>query len=49
LFGFLLGHKRPADGPGVFEDARLDGFVLAGFYRCFQFSCQARYSAGRSL
>lgn len=27
---FLAGHKSPADGLGVAEDAGLDGFVFAG-------------------
>ena len=30
LLGFLAGHKRPADGLGVGEDAGLDGFVFSG-------------------
>ncbi len=30
LLGFLAGHKGPADGLGVFEDAGLDGFVFSG-------------------
>ena len=33
LLGFLAGHKGPADGLGVFDDPRLDGFVLTRFHR----------------
>jgi hypothetical protein len=29
LLGFLAGHKGPADGLGIAEDAGLDGFVFA--------------------
>ena len=29
LLGFLAGHNRPPDGPGVFEDPGLDGFVFS--------------------
>ena len=30
LVGFHLGHGRPADGLGVFEDTGLDGLVFGG-------------------
>ena len=30
LLGFLPGHKRPADGLGVFEDPGVDCFVFSG-------------------
>jgi len=30
LLGFLAGHKRPANGLGVFEYPGLDGFVFTG-------------------
>jgi len=30
LLGFLAGHKRPADGLGIFEDAGLDGLMFEG-------------------
>ncbi len=37
LLGFLAGHKGPADGLGVAEDAGLDGFVFAGGGHCSTF------------
>ena len=47
LLGFLAGHKCPADGLGVGEDAGLDGFVFSGYGHYFQIPRHAVYSDGR--
>ena len=40
--GLLAGHKRPANGLGIAEDASLDGFVFSGGWHLFL----TRYASG---